>query len=237
MSGLPDRPRVSVVIPVLDDVAPLIHLLDELSDGAARGFEVIVVDGGSADGSADAAAARGARLVEAAAGRGIQLAAGARAARGTWLWLLHADSSGIARALDFLLELGAAPAQPPEAWGRFDVYFPDGGAALKVVAWFMNQRSRLTGICTGDQGMFVHADLLCAAGGVPEQPLMEDVELSSRLKRLGAPMTPPEVVFSSARRWQRRGVAATVVSMWRFRLRYWLGADPARLAREYYGQR
>jgi hypothetical protein len=99
----------------------------------------------------------------------------------------------------------------------------------------MNLRSCLTAICTGDQGMFVHRDLLAAVGGMPGQPLMEDIELSRRLKRVRRPRCRREVIGTSARRWLRRGVLRTILSMWRFRLRYWLGADPAQLAREYYG--
>ncbi|MEZ5558415.1 MAG: TIGR04283 family arsenosugar biosynthesis glycosyltransferase [Pseudomonadales bacterium] len=222
--------RLSVIIPVRNDAGALARLLDELCGPVrAGGGEVIVVDGGSADGSAAVAAAAGCRVLRSAAGRGRQIAAGAQAARGSWLWILHADSREPDAALGFLLGCDSRP-----AWGRFDVRFDAPDARLRVVAWMMNHRSRLTGICTGDQGMFVHADLLRRAGGVPLQPLMEDIELSCRLRRLAAPVARHERITTSARRWLQRGVLRTILAMWGFRLRYWFGADPERLAREYY---
>ena len=118
-------------------------------------------------------------------------------------------------------------------WGRFAVRI-EGGAVLAIVAWMMNRRSCLTGICTGDQGIFVHRELLHAVGGMPTQPLMEDIELSRRLKRKVRPLCRTERVGTSARRWRAHGVLRTVLSMWWFRLRYWQGADAEQLAREYY---
>jgi rSAM/selenodomain-associated transferase 2 len=190
---------------------------------------VLVVDGGSHDGPAELAARFGAGFISSAPGRGRQLAAGVAAARGTWLWLLHADTRTTGAALNYLLGLDPAP-----GWGRFDVRFAPSSPGLRLIAGAMGLRSRLTGICTGDQGMFVHRRLLEAAGGMPCQPLMEDIELSRRLKRRQRLRCPRQTITSSSRRWNRRGLLRTVASMWRFRLRYWLGADPDRLAREYY---
>lgn len=225
--SLAGAPPVSVVIPVLDDAAALTVLLDRLNDYPS--LEIIVVDGGSRDGSDAVAASRGATVVGAPRGRGQQLAAGIGAARAPWLWLLHADSAPSPDAVDHLLQRSAeAP-----GWGRFAVQM-DGGGLMKTVAYIMNLRSRLTSICTGDQGLFVHRRLLDAGGGMPEQALMEDIELTRRLKRLRPPDCRPEPIAASPRRWHEHGVVRTVLSMWRFRLRYWLGADPEQLAREYY---
>lgn len=222
-------PQLSVIVPVLNDAEPLRALLAWLAGLRDAQLEVIVVDGGSTDGSSEVARAGGAsRIVEGARGRGAQLALGCSAARGHWLWLLHADSMPAAGCLEFLRGLGSEP-----GWGRFDVRLA-GSPLLRSVAAMMNLRSCLTGICTGDQGIFVHRDLLDAAGGMPTQALMEDIELSRRLKRLRRPWCRRERIESSPRRWLRRGVARTILSMWRFRLRYWLGADPEQLAREYY---
>ena len=221
---------LAIVVPVRDDASALARLLAELAELNVSG-NVIVVDGGSSDGSVEVARLRGVPVIEAGGGRGGQLAAGCRAASGRWLWLLHADSSGLAPALDWLRRHGAVS---PEGWGRFDVRFEPATSIMAVVAWFMNQRSRLTGICTGDQGMFVSRASLDAVGGVPEQPLMEDIELSRRLKRLGRPVCRPETVVTSARRWVQQGVVRTVLRMWWFRLRYWAGASPVSLARAYY---
>lgn len=231
-----DGPPLSVVVPVLNDAAALAALLERLaallrdlgSEPGSSPLEVIVVDGGSRDESVEVASAHGAVVVCAPPGRGGQLAAGIERARGTWLWLLHADSEPSAEALAHLL----ARAGPP-AWGRFSVLLEDS-IVLNTIAYMINLRSSLTGICTGDQGIFVHRALLDAIGGMPRQPLMEDIELSRRLKRLRPPDCRPERIGTSARRWRRDGIARTVLAMWAFRLRYWLGADAERLAREYY---
>lgn len=226
----PVRPQspasVSVVIPVLNDAPALAALLARLA--AWPTLEVVVVDGGSRDESARVASAGGAVLVHSPPGRGGQLAAGIARARGDWLWLLHADSAPSAAAVAHLRSRSSAP-----GWGRFSVLLEDS-ILLKIVAYMMNLRSRITGICTGDQGIFVHRALLEAAGGMPTQPLMEDIELSRRLKRHRRPECRPERIGTSPRRWRRDGVVRTVLSMWAFRLRYWLGADAERLAKEYY---
>lgn len=233
---------LSIVIPVLDDAEALGRLLARLQAAAGGiheatgtpmpecgGVERIVVDGSSSDDSAAVARAGGARVVSARRGRGHQLAAGIAAARAPWIWMLHADNEPTADALAHLL--GRSPDEP--RWGRFAVSLAPG-TPLETIAVAMNWRSRLTGICTGDQGIFVHRSLLAAAGGMPEQSLMEDIELSRRLKRLRPPDCRPERIGASPRRWRRRGAVRTVLSMWLFRLRYWAGADAEHLAREYY---
>lgn len=225
--------RISVVVPVLNDAAALAALLGDL---AGSGLEIVVADGGSRDGSPALAARQGARLVSCKPGRGRQLDEGAKAAGGDWLWFLHADSRVSAAAL---AEIAGLPGQPP-GWGRFDVQLDGSGRLakmlLRAVAALMNRRSALTGICTGDQGIFVHRALLDAVAGMPRQPLMEDIELSRRLRRLARPRRLRGPLRPSARRWLSRGAVRTILSMWALRLRYWLGASPERLAREYYGR-
>lgn len=221
--------QLSIVIPVLNDVKALSALLRLLRLPEYAGVEVLVADGGSDDGSAAAARALGADAVLVTpAGRGAQLAAATQFARGTWIWCLHADSTPDPGCVPWLLAL---PDQP--GWGRFSVGL-DGSLLLRLVGRSMNLRSRLTGIATGDQGIFVHRALLSEVGGVPRQPLMEDIELSRRLRRLTRPRCPTLKVHTSPRRWQRNGVLRTIFAMWRFRLRYWWGADPIDLARDYY---
>lgn len=231
-TAIPERvvAPLCVVVPVLNDAPALAALLARLQSARDAGLaEVVVADGGSDDDSRAVALQGGCRVIDSRRGRGAQLAAGVAAATAPWLWLLHADATPTPATWRYLRQLpGTSP-----GWGRFDVEFAAGGA-LAVVAFFMNRRSCLTGICTGDQGIFVHRSLLDAAGGMPGQPLMEDIELSRRLKRLGRPRCRPERLGASARRWQHRGLMRTVLSMWWFRLRYWLGADPERLAAEYY---
>lgn len=237
-------PTVSIVIPVLDDDVELVRLLaelDELSHLLNVSPEVIVVDGGSQHDSPDVTQRNGVKVVTTLANRGLQLDEGARKTTGSWIWFLHADTALDAQPLRYLHEL-----REP-GWGRFDIQIGSTSTStstskststsslLRLVAWFMNQRSRLTGISTGDQGIFVHRTLLLSIGGVPRQPLMEDIELSKRLRKLSPPLAPLISVMTSARRWERRGTMRSIVSMWHFRWRYWRGADPEVLAREYYG--
>jgi len=233
-AGFEQTLALSVVIPVRNDAPNLAGVLDELTVAAAPGVEILVVDGGSDDGSADTARRAGARVISTPPGRGPQLAAGCAAAGGRWLWLLHADSRNVLPALRYLQNL-ARRGEGSGGWGRFEVAFEPSSPGLAVVARAMAWRSRLTGICTGDQGIFVRRDVLARIGGVPAQPLMEDVELSRRLKRLARPLCPRIALTTSSRRWRRDGLLRTILRMWGFRLRYWLGADPAQLARSYYG--
>ena len=227
-----DSAALSIVIPVFNDAQWLTRLLQrllEFRNASAISVEIIVVDGGSSDNSVDAARAQGARLVLSQPNRGLQMREGARVARAPWLWFLHADSSIGAQSLEYLLSLS----EP--GWGRFDIELSNGSRLLRLVTWFMNRRSRLTGICTGDQGIFVHADLLERVGGVPSQPLMEDIELSKRLNVVSPPLIPPIRLHTSARRWEQEGVWRTIWLMWCLRWRYWRGVSPETLAREYYG--
>ena len=218
---------VTVVIPTLDDATVLERLLTGLS---SCHFEVVVVDGGSRDNSVAVAGRFGYRVLDTQSNRGLQLNTGVAESTGDWLWLLHADSTISPAIVAAIGEITDGPA----GWGRFDIQLADASALLKVVAHGMNNRSWLTGICTGDQGMFVHRSLLEAIGGVPEQPLMEDIELSRRLRRVGKPIRRRELLTTSIRRWQRDGVVVTIARMWWFRLRYFFGADPHALARDYY---
>jgi rSAM/selenodomain-associated transferase 2 len=231
---LEQTPPLSVVIPVRNDAAALAAVLDELARVGSPVPEILVVDGGSDDGSEEAARRAGARVIRTSPGRGRQLSAGCAAAGGRWLWLLHADSRNVLPALRYLQGL-ALEDRDRGCWGRFEVAFQPSSPGLAIVARAMAWRSRLTGICTGDQGVFVRREVLERIGGVPEQPLMEDVELTRRLKRQGRPLCPPIALTTSSRRWLRDGLLRTILRMWGFRLRYWLGADPEVLARSYYG--
>ncbi|MBI3376216.1 MAG: TIGR04283 family arsenosugar biosynthesis glycosyltransferase [Betaproteobacteria bacterium] len=220
--------RLTIVIPVLDEAEGIEDHLRALAPLRARGAEVIVVDGGSADDTARLAAPFADRLFEAPQGRAAQLNAGARAARGDALLFLHADTF-LPESADRLVLQGLEHAR----WGRFDVRIASRHRLLAVVARMMNLRSRLTGIATGDQAIFVRRSAFEEAGGFPQLPLMEDIAFSSRLKRVGRPACLRERVVTSGRRWERRGAVRTIVLMWRLRFAYWLGADPVELARRY----
>lgn len=217
---------VSAVVPVLNDAEGLASLLADLR--GAPDLEVVVVDGGSEDGSLDVAASADVVLTS-SPGRGQQIRAGVNHASGDWLWLLHADSR-VSRAV--ISALYGRTARP--GWGFCRVRIDGHGWPLRVVETAMNWRSGITGIATGDQGIFAHRRLLDAIGGVPSLPLMEDVECCRRLRRLGRPRRIETPLVTSARRWQRDGTVPTVFLMWWLRLRYWAGADAADLARRYY---
>jgi rSAM/selenodomain-associated transferase 2 len=198
-------PHLSILIPVLNDAEPLRRLLARLAPSLDPLLEILVIDGGSHDDSCDIARQYRCTLVEGVRGRGAQLALGAAQAGGRWLWMLHADSAPEPVCLAYLRNL-----DDRQRWGRFAVSI-HGGALLAVVAWTMNRRSCLTGICTGDQGIFVHRELLRAVGGMPEQSLMEDIELSRRLKQRVRPICRSERIGTSARRWLAHGIVRTIV--------------------------
>jgi rSAM/selenodomain-associated transferase 2 len=221
---------VSVVVPALDEAAGIAAHLAALQPLRARGCEVVVVDGGSRDATVELARPLADRVLRAPRGRGPQLGAGARAARGDVLLFLHADTRLPEGALDAVL---AALSDGVRGWGRFDVEVSGRHPLLPLVSRGINARSRLSGIATGDQAIFVRRDRLAAAGGVPELPLMEDVALSTRLRRAGRPACLRLRVVTSGRRWESRGVARTILLMWWLRLLFWLGRDPAALARRY----
>lgn len=218
---------LSIVVPVLDEAEGIVATLASLAPLRARGAELIVVDGGSRDATVARAQALADRVIEGPRGRARQMNAGAAVARAPTLLFLHADTR-LPEDADRLIAsaLGVAPL----AWGRFDVAIEGHSRMLPVVAAMMNVRSRLSGIATGDQAMFMTRAAFEAAGGFPDQPLMEDIELSARLKRLSTPVCLRERVLTSGRRWERRGVWRTIVLMWRLRLLYALGVRADRLA-------
>jgi rSAM/selenodomain-associated transferase 2 len=221
---------LSIVIPVLNEAATIAAALARLAPLRATGAEVIVADGGSRDGTPDIARPHADRVVVAARGRGAQMNAGAAIAGGEVLLFLHADTR-LPDDADPLIWDGLAESQ--RVWGRFDVRIDGRHPMLPLVALMMNLRSRLTGIATGDQAMFMTRVAFDAAGGFPDVPLMEDIEMSRRLKRLSRPLCVRARVVTSGRRWDERGLWRTMVLMWRLRLAFFFGAEPARLAREY----
>lgn len=222
-------PRLSIVMPTLDEAAGVADALAPLQALRQQGHELIVADGGSADGTADRARPHADFVLAGARGRAVQMNAGAAAARGQVLLFLHADTSLPPQA-DLLVRQALAAGH---AWGRFDVRIEGRPRLLRLVAALMNLRSRLTGIATGDQAIFVTREAFERVGGFPVQPLMEDVELSRRLKRIGRPACLRQRVCTSGRRWERRGVWRTIFLMWRLRWRYWRGEPAAALAEAY----
>jgi rSAM/selenodomain-associated transferase 2 len=221
---------LSIIIPCLNEAGGIADALGVLAPLRARGVEVVVVDGGSEDNTAALARPLADQVISTARGRALQMNAGAAAARGDVLLFLHADCRLPARA-DGLIAHGLNRAG--KSWGRFDVALSGRSLLLRVVGAMMNLRSRLTGISTGDQGLFVTRSLFEAAGRFPQIALMEDVALTRQLKHYGAPLNLRHRVCVSGRRWEKHGVLRTVLLMWRLRWQYWLGADPGKLAQRY----
>lgn len=220
-------PSVSIVVPVLNERDGIDRLFCRLP---SRAVEVVVADGGSEDGTLELLDSLPCTVVRAGKGRARQMNAGARVAGGDVLVFLHADTRLPAGFLDEL----AAFHDSRLAWGRFDVRLSGRHPVLRLVEFMMNLRSRVTGICTGDQAIFVEREAFDEIEGYPDIPLMEDIELSSRLKRMTRPWCSRLRVTTSSRRWEEEGILPTILLMWRLRLAYWLGAAPEALARRYY---
>ncbi len=220
---------LSIIMPVLNEAAGIETALRALGPYRTRGAEVIAVDGGSSDETATRARPFADRVLGAQRGRAVQMNTGVAVAHGDVLLFLHADTR-LPENADALIAEGLARSK--RVWGRFDICF-DSGGWLQLVAFMMNWRSRATGVCTGDQAMFMTRATFDEIGGFPTIALMEDVAASARLRRLGRPLCLRARVKTSGRRWRQHGVWRTILLMWRLRLAYFFGGDPKSLARHY----
>lgn len=221
---------VSIIVPVLNEAATLPALLAHLRPLLRQGGEVLIVDGGSEDGSANLAQCAGFTVLHAPRGRARQMNCGAAQASGEVLLFLHADTQLPEGTIALVT---SALANGQHCWGRFDVRILGRHFMLRVVSRMMNVRSRLSGIATGDQAIFVRRAAFEAVGCFPDQALMEDVELSKRLRQLSRPACLHRCVSTSGRRWETDGVWATILLMWRLRWDYWRGVPAAQLAKAY----
>ena len=223
-------PVISIIVPALNEAGVIEQTLAPLGPWREAGDEVLVVDGGSRDATVAMAAPLADRVLSAPRGRARQMNAGANAARGRLLLFVHADTS-----LDPACRAALVHACDGEgaAWGRFDVRLSGAARAFRVIEAMINLRSRISGIATGDQAMFVDAGLFRGVGGFPEIPLMEDVALSRLLRDHRRPAALRVRVVTSSRRWEQRGIVRTVMTMWLLRGAYAVGVSPQRLARWY----
>ncbi|MGH8582985.1 MAG: TIGR04283 family arsenosugar biosynthesis glycosyltransferase [Gammaproteobacteria bacterium] len=222
--------RASIIIPTLDEAETIVSTLTALQAAREAGCEVIVADGGSADGTPARCTGLVDRLLCAPSGRARQMNAGSALASGEYLFFLHADTrltiEHVGLAIRRLEEAG-------RAWGRFDIRLSGTHPLLRVIERLMNLRSRWSGIATGDQVLFVRRPVFERVGGFAQIPIMEDIEVCKRLKRLGPPLCLRERVVTSSRRWERYGILRTIALMWALRLGYFVGLSPRVLVRYY----
>ena len=220
----------SIIIPVLNDATSLTKLLKLLQPLRQQGYEIIVVDGGSDEQLTEQDQLDLDRYLVTSAGRARQMNAGAEVARGELLWFLHADSVVDPKNIQLLLQQFKSSGRN---WGRFDVNLSGQDWRLKWVAYFMNWRSAITGIVTGDQGIFVYKTDFDQINGYPNIAIMEDIALSKKLLKLSRPFRIKQRLTTSGRRWLTQGVFRTIMLMWSMRLAYFVGISPQRLSRFY----
>ncbi len=222
--------KISIIIPVLNEVTLIAQNLSTLQPLRAAGHELIVVDGGSSDDTIALSEPLADQVIRCSRGRGRQLNAGAKIARGEILLFLHSDSL-LPKGADQLIIREME--KSGRNWGRFDVRLSGRHFLFRLVELLMNLRSRITCIATGDQAIFVKKKLFETVRGFPDIDLMEDISMSKFLKRYGPPLCLWQKVLTSGRRWQRNGILGTILLMWFLRLAYFYKADPARLAQIY----
>lgn len=218
---------LAIIVPILNEAANMTSLMAHLDSFHDRGAEIIIVDGGSTD-DGPAKIHNRFTLIQSEPGRARQMNAGAKITHAKHLLFLHADTR-----LPEQADHWVAQALSAQLWGRFDVRISGKHRLLPMVALMMNWRSRLTGIATGDQAMFMRRSLFEQLGGFPKQPLMEDIAFSKRLKAIDKPACLPYKVTTAGRRWDGNGLWRTIFLMWWLRLAYWLGIDASTLARWY----
>ncbi|WP_269619714.1 TIGR04283 family arsenosugar biosynthesis glycosyltransferase [Zhongshania sp. BJYM1] len=230
-SAAKTKPALSVVVPVLNEAAGLASKIESLGahcQSSIHHIDVLFVDGGSHDNSVAIITGHGYSCINSDKGRAKQMNAGAAQANADYLLFLHADSEVPNGGLDEVINT-----LHDHQWGRFDIRVSGKAKMFAVISFFINWRSRLTGIATGDQGIFVRKSLFNKIGGFADQPLMEDIDLSTKLGKVSAPRCLRSKIITSGRRWQQRGIWKTIFLMWRLRFMYWFGVSPLRLAKYY----
>ena len=219
---------VSIIIPTLNEEGSINRLLQQLQMYRQQGHEVIIVDGGSKENTCSISKKLSDKLIESNPGRAAQMNAGAEEASNNILWFLHADT--------FLPENAIEPIQKiliHYDWGRFNIKLSGSNSLFRIIEKMINLRSCFVGIATGDQGIFVKRETFKRVNGYSILPLMEDVDLSKKLKIISKPACLKERLITSSRRWERNGILSTVFLMWRLRFLFWIGVSADKLAVQY----
>ncbi len=230
MAAAASTGKLSIIIPALNEAGCIQALCTTLQPLRRLGHEVILVDGGSVDDTVKLASPLVDKTILSGKGRAVQMQTGANAAKGAIFWFLHADS-GVPENADLLIREALERKQTD--WGRFNISLQDKHPALRCVELAMNLRSSLTGIATGDQGIFVRRSLYEQVGGIPSLPLMEDIAFSRALKKHCRPACIRQPLLTSARRWRQHGIFRTILTMWSLRLAYFIGISPDQLVKHY----
>lgn len=221
---------VSIIIPTLNEEASISHLLQQLQTYRQQGHEVIIVDGGSTDKTVSISQPFADKVIQSEPGRAVQMNNGASQASFDVLWFVHADTlipdNAVERIQYYL-------SNDKNKWGCFNIKLSGSHVLFRIIERMINIRSCISGIATGDQGIFINKNLFEVVKGFSNLPLMEDVELCKRLKPISSPVCAKEVLTTSSRRWEQNGILSTVVLMWRLRFLYWMGIGADKLADQY----
>ena len=219
---------VSIIIPVLNEEDSIKSLLEQLQGYRKQGHEVIVVDGGSIDKTISISELLSDKVLTSPSGRAVQMNIGASQAQHDALWFLHADTITADNAIEDLQQ-----ALTSHDWGRFNIKLSGENILFRVIERMINLRSCFSGIATGDQGIFVKRSLFELVNGYSELPLMEDISLSKKLKKVSKPVCLKDKLTTSSRRWEKYGILSTIFLMWKLRFLYWLGVSADKLAAQY----
>lgn len=220
----------SIIIPVLNESQNIVAILEDVLKKSQGLWRVIVVDGGSVDDTLEKIKSFPITIISSAKGRAKQMNAGAEVAEGDMLLFLHGDTQLPANFNQLLQQFSDSTYQ----WGRFNIQLDEKYASLSLVSWFVNQRSRITGIATGDQGLFVRRQVFQKMGGFSNMDLMEDIDFSKRAKRFSKPYCIKQPVITSSRKWLHNGIVRTILLMWWLRFAFFIGVSPQKLHSWYY---
>jgi len=220
--------KLSIIIPVLNEQANLSQISSHLQSIRHQGHEVIIVDGGSTDSTLAISYEVADHVIISKTGRALQMNNGAAIASGNVFVFLHADTFLPDNAVKIISE-----SMSEHTWGRFNVRLSSNRSVYRLIESLINLRSCFTSIVTGDQAMFIEKSLFDRVAGFPEIALMEDIEMSRKLKKIDRPVCIKQKVITSSRRWENRGVVTTVVLMWKLRLYYFFGVSPDKLNQLY----